>query len=169
VAFTADTAAGDPSGRSLRLDLQNPALAGGDHALQLTAAGGAMRAHTFRVTVTGPEMRLRDPLAFPNPMEDEGTWFSFYLESRTAADVLLRVFTVTGRLLYERRLDDVPPSYQQLHWDGRDHEGSEIANGTYVYRLIVRNQDGRSSDHTGRLVKLRRPRQTAADDGTTPP
>ncbi|MCU0256424.1 MAG: C25 family cysteine peptidase, partial [Vicinamibacterales bacterium] len=137
VAFTADTAAGDPSGRSLRLDLQNPALAGGDHALQLTAAGGAMRAHTFRVTVTGPEMRLRDPLAFPNPMEDEGTWFSFYLESRTAADVLLRVFTVTGRLLYERRLDDVPPSYQQLHWDGRDHEGSEIANGTYVYRLIV--------------------------------
>ena len=38
-----------------------------------------------------------------------------------------------------------------------DAEGSRLANGVYLYRLVARSPTGESF-HEGRLVKLRKPR-----------
>jgi hypothetical protein len=72
---------------------------------------------------------------------------------------MLRVFTVTGRLVYERLERDLAPGYHQLAWSGLDAEGNKLANGAYLYRLIARNPQAQSV-FTGRLVKLRKPKRT---------
>ena len=100
---------------------------------------------------------LRDVMAFPNPF-DLGSAFSYYLLADGPADVMLRVYTVTGRLIFQRVEHNLPPGYHQWQWNGLDAEGEALANGVYVYRMIA--STGTQSDRfEGRLVKLRKPRR----------
>uniref|UniRef100_A0A832MKQ7 Gingipain domain-containing protein n=1 Tax=Eiseniibacteriota bacterium TaxID=2212470 RepID=A0A832MKQ7_UNCEI len=159
VPFTPEAFAGDTTGREWELVVDRRPYPFGENTLELVALGGATRLHRFTVNVTGDELRVRNLLAFPNPFEEDlGTAFSFSLESIAPVDVLLRVFTVTGRLVHERRERGLLPGYHQLAWDGRDAEGDHVANGVYFYRLLARN-DVTTAVHEGRLVKLRKPRR----------
>jgi len=76
--------------------------------------------------------------------------------SGAPSDVLIRVYTLAGRLVFSRTERQLLPGYHQLAWDGRDAEGSTLANGIYAYKLVATNGTS-SASHEGRLVKLRRP------------
>jgi hypothetical protein len=134
--------------------------------VHLAANAGATSDHQFRVDVTATQLQLQNAMAFPNPFDDDlGTAFSFVLSSGAPADVLIRVYTVTGRLIYSQTLRGLQPGYHQIPWDGRDAQGHTLANGIYPYRMVAHNGSA-SASMEGRLVKLRRPRRVA--DATTP-
>jgi hypothetical protein len=159
LAFTPAALPGDTTGREWELAFDRRPYGVGENLLELQATGGTTRIHRFAVNVSGEELRIQSAFAFPNPFEEDlGTVFSFTLESATPADVLIRVFTLSGRLISERRERGLQPGYHQLAWDGRDAEGSHVGNGTYFYRILARN-DSRRAVHEGRLVKLRKPRR----------
>ena len=43
-----------------------------------------------------------------------------------------------------------------INWDGKDTEGDNIANGTYIYKIIINTIDGNNSfNTTGKLAKLK--------------
>ncbi|HKQ58541.1 MAG TPA: C25 family cysteine peptidase [Candidatus Eisenbacteria bacterium] len=159
VAFTATAMSLD--GRSWILRWTHAPYPGGTHLVELTALSTLKGAHHFRVVdgFAGGERMLRDVMAFPNPFDDQlGSAFSYYLLTEGPADVMLRLFTVSGRLVYQRVERSVPPGYHQWPWDGRDAEGDRLANGVYVYRMVASN-GSRSETYDGRLVKLRKPRR----------
>jgi flagellar hook assembly protein FlgD len=123
--------------------------------------------HHFRVVdgLSTDNRLLRNVLAFPNPCDDQiGSAFSFYLLADGATDVMLRLFTVSGRAIYQRVERGLSPGYHQWPWDGRDMEGDKLANGVYIYKMVATSA-GRSDTFDGRLVKLRKPRRS---DVTTP-
>ena len=157
----------DTTGRQWVLRWTHDAYVPGHHRLVLTALDSLRGEHRFRVVdqLAGGEHMLREVLAFPNPFDDQlGTSYSYYLLSDGPADVLLRVFTVTGRLIFERMERGLAPGYHQWRWDGRDAEGDKLANGVYLYKMVA-SSGSRSDTYEGRLVKLRRPRR---GDVTTP-
>jgi len=123
----------------------------------------------FVVEGDGDKPMLRDAFAFPNPFDDQrGTYFSFRLVGSTPADVQVRVYTVTGRLIYKRTEFGLAPGYHQMGWDGVDADVSRLSNGLYIYRLVASN--GSSSDvFEGRLIKLRRPRRAVEPTSSTTP
>jgi hypothetical protein len=99
---------------------------------------------------------LRDVLNWPNPMKDI-TYFTYFL-TQPAANVTIKVYTLTGKHIYT--LDDLDASYgfrsnNTRPWDGRDVTGHELANGTYLYRVIAKTAAGVRSEKTGKLVILR--------------
>jgi hypothetical protein len=164
--FTFELARGDTTGRQYLLGWSHAPYAQGAHTVRLEAPGGLTVDHTFRVeTLFG----LRDALAFPNPFDDDlGTRFVFTLTGETPADVLVRVYTVSGRRVHEIRLAGLSPGHHEIPWDGLDEEGQKLANGIYFYKLVAHGSSGTSA-YEGRLVKLRRPRRTADPAvGTTP-
>ena len=160
--FTPTPVAGDVSGREWTLSWTHPAYPIDDYDVQLSVnGGGAVQTRRFVVSVGPNELQLRNLVAFPNPFDDEGgTAFSFLLISGSSAVVQIRVFTPSGRLVYERLEAGLAPGYHQLAWDGRDAEGDKLANGVYIYRAVV-GSGGNRTEQTGRLVKLRRPRRAA--------
>ncbi len=156
---------GDASGREWILSWTHDPYRDATFAVELRI-GGEVRIRTFRVTSGAAGVRLEQVAAFPNPFEDDlGCHFSFLISSAARSELLLRVFTPTGRLVYERRERDLDPGYHQLAWDGRDAEGQKLANGTYLYRLIVKNPLG-DQTFTGRLVKFRKPKRVAEPQGS---
>ena len=44
----------------------------------------------------------------------------------------------------------------RVPWDGRDRDGDLLANGVYLYKLMVRTSDGRfTSEALGKLTVLK--------------
>ena len=77
-----------------------------------------------------------------------------------SVNALLRIYTISGRLV--RQMETFGRQGQiQIPWDGLDHEGHGLANGTYFFKvqLNVRDEFGASSPQTkatseGRFVIL---------------
>jgi len=157
VSFTALPARGDTTGRSYQIKWAHTPYAQGTHTVMLTLNGTSAGTHTFQV-VGG--LRIAGLIGFPNPFDDAGTRFVFQLQGGAAADLLLRVYTVSGRLIYERLERGVLPGSRELPWDGRDAEGDKLANGTYLVRMVAHGASG-SASAEARLVKLRRPHRAA--------
>ena len=159
--FTATPVAGDPSGREWILSWSHAPYPIDHYEVVLTVVGGGTHTHHFRVLVGGTELQVHNAIAFPNPFDDAGTAFSFLLVSGSSVDVQIRVFTTSGRLVYERDDRGLSPGYHQLAWDGRDAEGDKLANGVYIYRMLATNGASKA-EQLGRLVKLRKPRCAVA-------
>jgi hypothetical protein len=160
IPFTATAANNDQSGREWILTWSHGPYPDGSHRLDLNIAGVRAATHSFQVK---SQLQLQNPLAFPNPFNDErGTVFSFYLESDRPSKVMVRVYAISGRMIYERVLSGVPTGYQQIQWNGLDAEGRSLANGVYFYRLVADN-GASSTRYEGRLVKLTKPHNVSEE------
>ena len=138
------------------------------YELIVTLPGGARITRRFRVSAVSGRLGFRDLFAFPNPFGTGGTNFSFTLLGGADTDLKLHVFTTSGRSILTRTWRGLTPGYQQLPWDGRDAEGSELANGVYFFRLSATNPSGENTERSGRLVKLRSPRRVDPATGASP-
>ena len=86
-------------------------------------------------------------------MSDETTFT--YVLSRPA-EVNIRVYTLSGRLV--QYLDGVSglAGYNQVAWNGLDGDGHMLANGVYLYKIIARTLDGsQSAEALGKLSIVR--------------
>ncbi|MDZ7413818.1 MAG: hypothetical protein ONB15_09835, partial [candidate division KSB1 bacterium] len=82
-----------------------------------------------------------------------GTDFCYVLTA-PAEKVEIRIYTLAGRLI--RTLAPAPneAGFNRLHWDGRDEDGDDIANGVYLYKLSA-VQEGRQVAVIGKAVVAR--------------
>jgi hypothetical protein len=105
-------------------------------------------ASTDRLSVT-------NVLNYPNPFAGGGTLFTFRQNLSEPLKVLVKVFTVTGRLVQTLETQSSGDSFVRVPWDGRDRDGDAIANGVYLYKLTVSTYDGRFTSQTlGKIAKL---------------
>ena len=74
---------------------------------------------------------------YPNPFSSE-TYFTFKL-TQIPDELRIKIFSVAGRLIKEI---NVPASnfnydFNKVEWDGRDEDGNLVANGIYLYKVIM--------------------------------
>ncbi len=103
--------------------------------------------------ITGGGKPIRQVVNFPNPFKDY-TEFTYIL-GKPMTDVEIRVFTVRGRSV---RLFEMCPSsvgYNSYGWDGTDSRGDQIANGTYIYKVIATDEEGETYEVIERAVRMR--------------
>ncbi len=71
------------------------------------------------------------------------------------AEILIKIYTISGRLIKTIEGNLVNgDGFNKIHWDGRDEDGDEIANGVYPYKLILKNGN-ESKEKIEKLVVLR--------------
>ncbi|HEY3294343.1 MAG TPA: type IX secretion system sortase PorU [bacterium] len=101
---------------------------------------------------------IRDVYNWPNPMKDV-THFTYFLTEDGTSRVSLKLFTLSGKLVYEMNgLGTRGPAFNSnadRPWDGRDREGHPLGNGVYFYRIKAEHTNGHSAEATGKLVILR--------------
>jgi hypothetical protein len=112
-------------------------------------------AETAFDVASSDRLSVTDVFNYPNPFGGSGTEFTFRQNQTAPLAVTVKIFTVAGRLI--RTLETYAPgdSFVRVPWDGRDRDGDVIANGVYLYKLIVRTADGRfSSEALSKLSKV---------------
>ncbi len=116
-----------------------PAMAAGQHTLTITAWDNLNNFNEQQVTfttATATDLTIANVVNYPNPFEDETT-FTFQFQSPNGiADAMIKVYTVTGRLI--RQIEDFArPGFNKIPWDGRDEDGNLLANGVYLYKIVI--------------------------------
>ncbi|MFA8343065.1 MAG: type IX secretion system sortase PorU [Rhodothermaceae bacterium] len=140
-AFVGDKDAGGKSGK---VEYNFSGFEAGEHKIKVKAwdvfNNPTETEEYFTVMNTGG-LVLRNIYNFPNPFADK-TVFTFQHNVGEPVDVKIKVYTVAGRLIREIEELSISDKFVKIAWDGRDEDGSEIANGTYFYKLIVKTNSG---------------------------
>jgi hypothetical protein len=126
----------------------------GAHDAVLTLPGGAERRVSFN-TSKEPRVALSNVFAFPVPFAKPPLTFNFTLSADQPATVALKIYTVSGSLVYQRVEPGVGPGYHQWIWQGTDAYADAIPNGTYLYLLIASDDRGLKSIERGKFARLR--------------
>lgn len=133
-------------------------LSTGSHTIKIRAwdvYNNASINSTIFNLVTGQGLTITDVYNFPNPFS-ENTYFTFYQNQIVPVDVEIKIYSVAGRLLNFIRKYGVQQNYVRIEWDGRDREGEKLANGIYLYKVIVKTQDGRFSSEAIQKLSIMR-------------
>jgi hypothetical protein len=94
---------------------------------------------------------------YPNPFSTSVRFVFTVTGSEVPDQIKIQIMTVTGRVVREILQDELGPlrignNISEYAWDGRDEFGDQLANGVYIYRVLVRKN--------GTFVE---PRATAGD------
>lgn len=96
--------------------------------------------------------RISNILPYPNPFST-ATRFSYTMTGAgEPAHFLIQIMTVSGRVVREITREEFGPLRVGTHlsdfvWDGTDQYGDRLANGVYLYRVVVKNEEGADYGH----------------------
>jgi hypothetical protein len=71
---------------------------------------------------------------YPNPFPSE-TLIPFNLNKQT--NVILKIYNILGQEVRTFNLGNYVMGTHNLHWDGKDNFGNQVASGIYFYQLIT--------------------------------
>jgi hypothetical protein len=102
---------------------------------------------------TGGDLAESELYNYPNPMRDKTSFIFSMNEADAQGNISIRIYTSSGRLI--KRLNSVlQPGLNTIEWDGKDDDGDFVANGTYLYKLVL--EDGNENKtETKKLVVLK--------------
>lgn len=131
----------------------------GDYSLRIKAwdVFNNFSSEVAYFTVISDETGLvvRDVYNYPNPFSSYTT-FTFQHNISSPINAKIKVYTVAGRLIKEIEERDILNKFARIDWDGRDNDGNQLANGTYLYRLTVESIDGNYKNNVlGKLAVIR--------------
>ncbi|KAF0153246.1 MAG: hypothetical protein FD143_323 [Ignavibacteria bacterium] len=89
---------------------------------------------------------VRDVFNYPNPMTSSTT-FTFQHNYNSSFNVKIKIYTIAGRLIKTIEQTSLFDKFVKVDWDGRDEDGNQLGNGTYLYKLTVESSDGSFKDN----------------------
>ncbi len=132
----------------------------GIHTLTLKAWDILNNSATAEITfevVAGSEMKLDKLFNYPNPMT-EGTSFVFsHNQSNEVLDITIDVFDISGNWMHRIQEKNLSSGIRStpINWNGSLSNGSRLAKGLYIYRLIATNKNGVTAAAYGKLLNYR--------------
>lgn len=129
----------------------------GKHSVAVHASDalGNVGSDTLRFTVAEYGVTgIKDVTVFPNPTPGP---CRLIFDLTDGMDITWEIYTLSGLRVKEITDSFGSPGPGILEWDGRDEQGDEIANGTYLYVLRGNwaGNDGHELKETGKLVIMR--------------
>lgn len=141
----------------VRYPLEN--LAPGDHTITVRAwdvnNNSSEQELSFRV-VSEEKFQLSHVLNYPNPFTTHTEFYFEHNQPGGTFDIQVSIFTISGKLvktLYDTQFIEGNRCHA-ISWDGLDDFGDKLAKGTYLYRIRVKNQDGKTAEAIEKLVIL---------------
>jgi len=139
----------DAEGKSGKVSYKVTDFDLGEHKIDVTAwdvYNNPSQQISYFTVVNSADVVLKDVVNYPNPFSSNTT-FLFQHNISELIDVKIKIYTIAGRLIKNIERNSVLDKYVKIDWDGRDEDGSQIANGTYLYKVIIKSIDGKSNQN----------------------
>lgn len=103
------------------------------------------------------DLSLKHVLNYPNPFTTSTDFYFEHNQVCSSIDVQIQIFTVSGKLIKTINQNVSTSGFRSegVFWDGLDEYGDKLARGVYIYKLTVRNEEGKTADKVEKLVLLR--------------
>ncbi len=145
----------DPNSNDVVINYTPKKLNPGNYEVKFLAYdfNGNLGMKTIKFVVRSEfEIEKNSLMNYPNPFERE-TDITFQLSS-IADSAVVKIYTVSGRLIRTLEKQNVI-NFVMIHWDGRDEDGKEVANGVYYYKIRLKRQGRNDIVQVGKMLKLK--------------
>ena len=133
-------------------------MSNGDYSLEVKAwdvFNNFSNEESFFTVVDSDGLVVRDVYNYPNPFSSTTT-FTFQHNLTQPVDVKINIYTIAGRKVQEIEQKGINEKFVKIYWDGTDGDGDQMANGTYLYKLIVNTSDGEYTESVlGKLAIIK--------------
>ncbi|MDP4174585.1 MAG: C25 family cysteine peptidase [Bacteroidota bacterium] len=122
-----------------------PTLSDGEYTLRIFGKNGAGNlsdsSGIIRIFQVSNDIKLMDLYNYPNPFSND-TYFTFKL-TQIPDEMKIKIYTVAGRMIREiiRNSSELKFDFNKIYWDGKDQDGDILANGVYLYKIVMRKGD----------------------------
>jgi len=101
------------------------------------------------------ELVVRSLYNYPNPMSNFTRFVFEHNQSAKPLKILIRIFTLSGKPV-TKIVEELTPSgnFVSIEWNGRDIDGNAIANGTYLYHVVVQSENSGTQNRFEKIEKL---------------
>lgn len=141
--------------RDFKLEFQPGPLEDGIYTLRINgtdAAGNAAGEKPYEVNFEViNEAQITNFYPYPNPFSSSVRFVFTVTGSEVPDQIKIQIMTVTGKVVREIFQEELGPlrignNITEYAWDGKDEYGDQLANGVYIYRVLVR-KDGQYLEH----------------------
>jgi flagellar hook assembly protein FlgD len=149
IVFSADSTKGMAR---LQVPLgQSQPLENGIYTLEVQgrdASGNAAGSEPYRVTFeVVNESSITNVYPYPNPVTSKAKFVFTLTGKEVPRNMKIQILTVTGRVVREIMMAELGPlrignNITEYAWDGTDNFGDRLANGTYIYRVVLDDAQG---------------------------
>ncbi|NOX19624.1 MAG: type IX secretion system sortase PorU [Chlorobi bacterium] len=148
----------DAGGKSGIIDYKFSNLEPGDYTITVKAwdvFNNLSKSSRQFTVVSSDELYIKDVYNYPNPFSSS-TYFTLQHNLSEPVNVKIKIYTIAGRLVRQIEEENILDKFVRIFWNGRDEDGSLLANGTYLYKLIVKTSAGGYSKNVlGKIAIIR--------------
>ena len=148
----------DAGGKSGKIEYKFSDLEPGEYSIQINAwdvYNNFSSEESYFSVVDDEGLVVRNVYNYPNPFQS-ATAFTFQHNIPGPVNVRIKIYTIAGRMIKEIEQMGITDKFVKVMWDGRDEDANLIANGTYLYKLIVETMDGGNKENIlGKLAVIR--------------
>ncbi len=109
----------------------------------------------YFTVVSEDNLVVREVYNYPNPFSSN-TYFTFQHNLNNLIDVKIKIYTIAGRVIKTIERSGISDKFVKIEWDGKDEDNNKIANGTYLYKLILKSDDGKYKENIlGKMAVIR--------------
>ncbi len=131
----------------------------GPHTLSLKVwdvLNNSSVAYTDFIVANSSELIIDQVFNYPNPFSTHTDFYFSHNQPGVHLDVLIQVFTVSGKLVTSIEADVVSDGFrsQPVSWNALDDYGDKLAKGVYIYKIMVKSPDGTIASKIEKLFIL---------------
>lgn len=108
---------------------------------------------------TNEEFTLDHLINAPNPVYDNTSFVFEHNQSCDLLDLRVLIYNMSGQMVRELKATVNSSGFRvgpgQLVWDGTGNGGAKLANGVYIYKVLIENSQGTTTEKTSKLVLLK--------------
>jgi len=144
-----------------RIDYPLNNLADGRHKMKVKAwdvFNNSGEGYTEFVVASSANVALEHVLNYPNPFTSSTEFMFEHNQEGNEIDIHIQVLTTSGKVVKSIRQNIFAEnsSVRNIHWDGLDAYGNQLARGVYVYKVTVTSESNGANEHKyEKLVLLR--------------
>lgn len=132
----------------------------GEHTLSLKVwdvYNNSTTAYLDFVVVASDNVVISNLKNYPNPFMDVTNFVFDHNQKGNEIEVTFEIYSLDGRKMKSMKTVFTPEATQSepVVWNGDTDEGGKIDQGFYVYRVIVKNENGVTGEDTSKLIYLK--------------
>ncbi|NPD46387.1 type IX secretion system sortase PorU [Lentimicrobium sp. S6] len=132
----------------------------GNHTIELKVwdiYNNSSKASIDFVVASSGSMALEQLFNYPNPVYDYTTFSFEHNQANGDMNVLIDIYSIDGKLVTRLEENFFTDSYRnnEIKWDVTDEMGNKISKGIYVYKVLVRSENGQEATKSNRLVVIK--------------
>lgn len=135
-------------------------ISDGEHSIELKVwdiHNNSSKASISFLVASSGSMALEQLFNYPNPVYDHTTFSFEHNQANGNMDVLIDIYGIDGTFVTRLEETFFTDSYRnnEIKWDASDGSGNRISKGIYVYKVLVRSEDGKEATKSNRLVVIK--------------